>query len=176
MNPAEATAGSTLVDRFARLWQESQSHGPPDVRAFVQGHAGLPLRELADLLLVDQTYRWQTGCPITAEQYLETWPDVAADPELRLDLVYGEYRARSARNLPVDPAAFVRRFPDLGEALSRQVEVAISESDVVLMVVDAFTGPTDYDQIMARMILHLDKPHLLVVNKIDGDLDEAEAA
>ena len=71
-------------------------------------------------------------------------------------------------------------LPESGEgltdAISRQVEVAISESDVVLMVVDAFTGPTDYDQIMARMILHLDKPHLLVVNKIDGDLDEAEAA
>ena len=70
-------------------------------------------------------------------------------------------------------------LPDSGESLtdsvSEQVEVALGESDAVLMVVDAQTGPVDYDEIMARMIRDSGKPFLLVVNKVDGDDDEADA-
>ena len=64
----------------------------------------------------------------------------------------------------------------LTDAVSRQVEIALSEADVALMVVDARTGPTDYDAMMAPMIRDSGKPFLLVVNKIDGDLDESDAA
>jgi len=65
---------------------------------------------------------------------------------------------------------------NLTDAVSDQVEIALNEADVLLMVVDARTGPVDYDEIMARMIRDSEKPYLLVVNKVDGDLDEADAA
>ncbi len=70
-------------------------------------------------------------------------------------------------------------LPDSGEVLtdsvSDQVEIALGEADAVLMVVDARTGPVDYDEIMARLIRDSGKPYLLVVNKVDGDRDDADA-
>ena len=70
---------------------------------------------MADILLVDQRYRWQTGNGIPAEIYLSRWPDVAADSDLRSDLVYGEFRVRAAQGKPPDWETFVERFSDLRE-------------------------------------------------------------
>ena len=64
----------------------------------------------------------------------------------------------------------------LTEDVARQVEVAMGQADLILMVVDAMTGPTDYDEGMARLIRTCGKPYLLVVNKVDSDRDEADAA
>ena len=41
------------------------------------------------------------------------------------------------------------------------------EADLLLLVVDAQTGPTDYDATMARMIRDLGVPYRLIVNKVD---------
>ncbi|MDA0709913.1 MAG: ribosome biogenesis GTPase Der [bacterium] len=71
-------------------------------------------------------------------------------------------------------------LPDSRESLtnsvSDQVEIALAEADAVLMVVDGRTGPVDYDELMARMIRDSGKPYLLVVNKVDGDRDDSDAA
>lgn len=77
----------------------------------------------------------------------------------------------------IDTGGYVPR-PDEGllEAISHQVEVALGEADVILMVVDATTGPTDYDGEMARLIRETQKPYLLAVNKVDSERDEADAA
>lgn len=132
MNLPDVSPDSTLADRFAVAWQAVE--GPPDVRSFLKAQGVLSLREVADVLLIDQAYRWRAECPIPAEQYLEAWPELAGDRELRLDLVYGEVRARSARNEPFDAASFAERFPDLDGPLSRQREVA-------QWFADALAGP-----------------------------------
>lgn len=129
MNRVEATAGTAAVDRFAQLWHESQS--PPDVDEFLDGLTDLSPREIADVLLVDQSCRWRAGCPIPAEKYLEAWPQVAAEPELKIDLVYGEYRARSARGESLDPSSVSNRFPELSDALARQIEVGRWLADAI---------------------------------------------
>ncbi|MCH2665351.1 ribosome biogenesis GTPase Der [bacterium] len=64
----------------------------------------------------------------------------------------------------------------LPDAVSEQVRTAIETADVILLVVDTQAGPTYIDQDLARMIVRGDKPYILVANKVDQDLDEAEAA
>ena len=70
--------------------------------------------------------------------------------------------------------------PNAGESISdsvaRQVELALDEADLLLLVVDAQTGPTDYDATMARMIRDLGVPYRLIVNKVDRVEDEADGA
>ena len=129
MNRVETLAGSSAVDRFTLLWQTPQT--PPDVREFLDGYTGLSPREIADVLLVDQSCRWQVGCAFPVEQYLQAWPEVAAETELKLDLVYGEYRARSAGGESLDPSSVSSRFPELRDAVVRQIEVGRWLADAV---------------------------------------------
>ncbi len=64
----------------------------------------------------------------------------------------------------------------LAEDVTRQVEIALSEADLILVVVDAKTGPADYDGEMARLIRTCGTPYLLVVNKVDSERDEPDVA
>ena len=67
-------------------------------------------RERADVLLIDQHHRYQTGNPLAVEAYFRGFPEVAADPELKLDLVFGELRhaAQSGERPPTS----TRSSPD----------------------------------------------------------------
>lgn len=56
------------------------------------------------------------------------------------------------------------------------VEQALTESDLVLFVVDAKDGLMPVDQDLARMLRKSRKPVLLVINKIDNDKHESLAA
>ena len=64
----------------------------------------------------------------------------------------------------------------ISDSVARQVELALDEADLLLLVVDAQTGPTDYDAAMARMIRDLGAPYRLIVNKVDRVEDEADGA
>ena len=86
-----ALASSVVLDRFVSLWE--QGEGGPDLSEFLRQAEPLSPRELTDILLVDQSFRWRSGCPRPVEEYFSAWPQTAADSELRLDLVYGELRA-----------------------------------------------------------------------------------
>ena len=120
---AEAEAGLSPADRLGELWETPP--GPPgDLRAFLAGWSESSTRDLTDALLVDQRYRWQAGRGIPAEDYLRDWPEIAAEPDLRSDLVYGELRARALGSSGTDWESLVARFPDLRETLTRQAEVS----------------------------------------------------
>ena len=120
-SPTATSWDTSPADRLAEQWR--QTGEPPDLHRYLNACGKLPPRELADVLLVDQSHRWRAGEAPGAERYLAEWPDVAGNPQLRLDLVYGEMRARRMRGEPADLESFARRFPDLADALSRQVEV-----------------------------------------------------
>ncbi len=59
--------------------------------------------------------------------------------------------------------------------VSAQVERALADADVVLMVVDVTTGVTEEDMAAARIIRRAGPPVRLVVNKVDGDNREGAA-
>jgi serine/threonine protein kinase len=119
---AKATEQTLLADRFDELWRASET--APDAFAFLEAQTAVAPRECVEVLLVDQAHRCRTGHPIPAERYLEEFPEIASDPELKLDLVCGEfYHARRGRGDRPDVAPFIARFPELREALIRQAEV-----------------------------------------------------
>ena len=69
----------------------------------------------------------------------------------------------------VDTGGYTTNSDDVFEsAIRRQVEIAIEESDVVLFMVEAGTGITDYDDEIADILRRSKKPVVLCVNKVDS--------
>jgi GTP-binding protein len=58
----------------------------------------------------------------------------------------------------------------------QQAEAALSAADVVVFVTNATTVAGDDDDAVARLVLASGVPHLLVANKVDGPLREADVA
>ena len=58
--------------------------------------------------------------------------------------------------------------------VSRQAEKAMAEADLVLFVVDTSIGPTDEDDRVAAVLRRLDRPTLVIANKVDSDKREHE--
>src|SRR5215468_10554638 len=69
----------------------------------------------------------------------------------------------------VDTGGFLpsAKAGQLEAAVRRQAEIAIEEAHVVLLVVDASTGPTDLDQDLAARVRKKNRAAVLVVNKMD---------
>lgn len=68
----------------------------------------------------------------------------------------------------VDTGGYTSNSEDVFEkAIRRQVEIAIDEADVVLFMVEAATGITDYDSEIADVLRRSKKPVVLCVNKVD---------
>ena len=69
----------------------------------------------------------------------------------------------------VDTGGWTNNSDDVFEkAIRRQVEIAIEEADVVLFMVEAAAGITDYDSEIADLLRKSGKPVILVVNKVDS--------
>jgi len=71
----------------------------------------------------------------------------------------------------VDTGGYTSNSDDIfEEEIRKQVVLAIEESDLVLFMVEAQTGITDYDEEIADMLRRSGKPVILAVNKVDtGD-------
>ena len=76
--------------------------------------------------------------------------------------------------LIVDTGGWMPKGSDLDDKVSRQVESAVKEADVVLFVVDASVGVIDLDEAIADWLRRLDVPVLLVANKADSDRRETD--
>jgi GTP-binding protein len=76
--------------------------------------------------------------------------------------------------LAVDTGGWMPGGDDLDEKVSRQVEAAVREADVVLFVVDASVGMTDDDQAIANWIRRTATDVIVVANKSDNERREAE--
>ena len=63
---------------------------------------------------------------------------------------------------------------ELEEKVSRQVEKAVKEADLVLFVVDASVGPTDDDERIATWLRKTGRRILVVANKSDNDRRETD--
>jgi GTPase len=62
----------------------------------------------------------------------------------------------------------------LTEDVERQIRLAIELADVVLFLVDVRTGPVPLDELVAGRLRQLDKPVVLVANKVDHEKLETE--
>lgn len=101
---------------------------------------------------------------------------VADYPGLTRDRRYGRVKRGSLDYLVIDTGGLVDDAEGVEESAQKQVEYALMEADAVLFLVDAKGGISASDQTIAHRLRKLDKPVLLVANKIDGaDADLAAA-
>ncbi|MGH1383639.1 ribosome biogenesis GTPase Der [Kordia sp.] len=69
----------------------------------------------------------------------------------------------------IDTGGYVVGSDDIFEKeIDKQVELAIDEADAILFVVDVESGLTGMDEEVANLLRRVDKPVLLVVNKVDA--------
>jgi serine/threonine protein kinase len=112
---------SDLVGEFESLWVPGGR--PPDARNFLSRYPNASARERLDVVLLDQTRTIQSGLIKQVELYLDDYPELSADPDSKFDLVYNEFRLLLEAGAAPDPREYGVRFPDLEEALSRQIQV-----------------------------------------------------
>ncbi len=92
------------------------------------------------------------------------------------DRMYGSCEWNGKTFTVVDTGGFVKNSDDIFEAAIRnQVEIAIEEANLIILMVDVTTGITDLDEQMARMLRKTDKPVILAVNKVDNHARLLEA-
>ena len=93
---------------------------------------------------------------------------VADYPGLTRDRKYGQGKVGGASYLVVDTGGLSGDREDIDELMAQQTRMAIDEADVIVFMVDARTGVTPSDHIITRELRQLEKPVVLVVNKVDG--------
>jgi len=93
---------------------------------------------------------------------------VSAEAGTTRDRHFGDAEWAGRSFFLVDTGGLV---PDSNEpmdkAIRRQVELALVEADLIMLVVDGRDGPNPVDQAIAQQLRRQDKPVLLVVNKLD---------
>lgn len=87
------------------------------------------------------------------------------------DRHYGKCEWCGSEFSVVDTGGYTSNSDDIfEEEIRKQVELAIEEADVVLFMVEASTGITDYDDEIADLLRRSGKPVVVAVNKVDtGD-------
>jgi len=85
------------------------------------------------------------------------------------DRIYGECEWGGKIFNVIDTGGFVAHSSDVFEKhIREQVLIAIEEADLLLFMVDASCGITDYDDDFAKMMRRHQKNVFLVVNKVDN--------
>ncbi|WP_184080219.1 ribosome biogenesis GTPase Der [Nocardiopsis mwathae] len=75
----------------------------------------------------------------------------------------------------VDTGGWETSVSGLAAMVARQAEYAAQTADVILFVVDATVGITDADEAVTRVLRATKRPVVLAANKVDGELQEADA-
>ena len=99
---------------------------------------------------------------------------VADLPGLTRDRRYGYARVQGRDIATVDTGGLASGDDAIASLVSDQAALAIEESDLVVLVLDARAGLTGADQRIADRLRRSGKPIAVAANKIDG-LDEATA-
>lgn len=74
-----------------------------------------------------------------------------------------------------DTAGWSSDVNEFSESMSRQLNMAVETSDIILFVVDGKAGIHPYEHTIAKAVRASKKPVILVVNKIDGFHDEMKS-
>ena len=93
------------------------------------------------------------------------------------DRNYGEVEWAGKEFQLIDTGGYVPNSPDLFEtAIREQVQIAITEADAVLFLVDVKAGLTSFDIEIGRILRSSNKKFFLIVNKVDSEKFEPGAA
>lgn len=93
---------------------------------------------------------------------------VADLPGVTRDRQYGECRLGERPFIVIDTGGVQSEKDGIDSLVEAQSWRAVKEADLLLWIVDARSGITSSDQVLAQQLRATGKPLLLVVNKIDG--------
>ena len=97
-------------------------------------------------------------------------------PGVTRDRLEVEVSWRGRRFVAIDTGGYVRRATRIESLVAEQVERALAQADLVLLVVDAVTGPQLEDLDLARRLRGAEVPVVLVANKVDSEIQELEVS
>ena len=87
---------------------------------------------------------------------------------LTRDRQYGRVKLGERPCLVVDTGGIADDAEGIESFARKQVQVALEEADIVFFMVDAREGLSASDKVIADTLRKLEKPIILVINKIDG--------
>ena len=99
------------------------------------------------------------------------------EPGVTRDRHYADVLSHGKRYTLVDTAGFDPESDDpMRRGMQRQLEIALSEADLVVCVLDATIPPSGADSEEVSLLRRSDKPVVFVANKADSDRREHEAS
>ena len=96
-------------------------------------------------------------------------------PGVTRDRVQYECEWGGRRFIVMDTGGWESKPDGISVQVSASAELAMQEADVLAFVVDAHVGALDEDDILVQELRKVKKPMVLVANKVDSDVDEADA-
>ena len=103
------------------------------------------------------------------EAIVEDTPGVTRD-RVRYECEWG-----GRRFIVMDTGGWESKPDGISVQVSASAELAMQEADVLAFVVDAHVGALDEDDILVQELRKVKKPMVLIANKVDSDVDEADA-
>lgn len=102
---------------------------------------------------------------------------VTDEPGVTRDRIYGEVETPDGSFRLVDTGGLTPEMQaPFSDGIDRQASQALDEAEAILFVVDVRSGISALEQSLATRLRKLDKPLLLLANKVDGPKQEAQAA
>ena len=96
-------------------------------------------------------------------------------PGVTRDRVQYECEWGGRRFIIMDTGGWESNPDGISVQVSASAELAMQEADVLAFVVDAHVGALDEDDILVQELRKVKKPMVLIANKVDSDVDEADA-
>lgn len=95
---------------------------------------------------------------------------------LTRDRIYGHLRTDKSDIILIDTGGLDHDHGDLSQVIKEQTDLAIEESDLIVMIVDGREGLTNSDQEIAQALRKKNKSVLLAINKTEGMNSQTMAA
>ncbi len=95
---------------------------------------------------------------------------------LTRDRIYGHLRTDKSDIILIDTGGLDHDHGDLSQVIKEQTDLAIEESDLIIMIVDGREGLTNSDQEIAHALRKKNKSVLVAINKTEGMNSQTMAA
>lgn len=95
---------------------------------------------------------------------------------LTRDRIYGHLRTDKSDIILIDTGGLDHDHGDLSQVIKEQTDLAIEESDLIVMIVDGREGLTNSDQEIAHALRKKNKSVLVAINKTEGMNSQTMAA